>query len=804
MIRSWQSLLLVLLAVAFLSCFLATVGCGSGPSSGANVAASGSTGSSGSTSSGSTGSSGSNSNPPGSGSGGGVIVSSQPQGQWSALQNLSYIPIHTTMLPDGTVLFYSYYSDSLYPQIWDPATNSVSAAAPASYELFCSGHVSLADGRVFITGGHIADYVGYAHATIFDPATNSFTSVPDMNAGRWYPTNTVLANGDVLVVSGDMTSNTTPDPLPQVYQVGSNIWRNLTTAQLQMPLYPVMFVAPNGLVFNAGPNAQTRYLDTTGTGSWTKGPAMIFSGTRDYGPGVMYDAGKILEVGGSDPPTATAEIIDLNSATPAWKSTASMNYPRRQHNAVTLPGGQVLVVGGSSGSGFDNSAAPVYPSEMWDPNTGNWTMMASVAAYRGYHSTAFLLPDGRVFAGGGDVGGPNFQLFSPPYLFAGARPTITSAPIAAGYAQTIFLGTPDGANISKVDFIHLPSTTHTFDQSTLRLSLVFSQTGSGLNVTLPANGNLAPPGYYMLFLVNGSGVPSVAAIMRINAGGVPASGLITGSVTSTAGAPLGGVTVAGGSSTTPTLGDGVYTLTNVAAGSVTVTASLQGYQSSSTTVAVSSNGSIVAPTLQLAPINPGTVSGRVVNMGGGVIPGATVSAAGQSTSSNSAGNYTLNNVPSGPVTLLAAAPGYMNASANVTVTAGSTTTAPKVVLPYSTGTVSGTVTDSEGNPIAGASVGYGAGTATTNADGVYTLKGMPLGPAQLVASALGYASQTQPITILSGQTITANFALTTGTPIGIPTGRLNILQRDGMISDASVSLYQVGRHQSPEVPHFGN
>ena len=377
MIRSWQSLLLVLLAVAFLSCFLATVGCGSGPSSGANVAASGSTGSSGSTSSGSTGSSGSNSNPPGSGSGGGVIVSSQPQGQWSALQNLSYIPIHTTMLPDGTVLFYSYYSDSLYPQIWDPATNSVSAAAPASYELFCSGHVSLADGRVFITGGHIADYVGYAHATIFDPATNSFTSVPDMNAGRWYPTNTVLANGDVLVVSGDMTSNTTPDPLPQVYQVGSNIWRNLTTAQLQMPLYPVMFVAPNGLVFNAGPNAQTRYLDTTGTGSWTKGPAMIFSGTRDYGPGVMYDAGKILEVGGSDPPTATAEIIDLNSATPAWKSTASMNYPRRQHNAVTLPGGQVLVVGGSSGSGFDNSAAPVYPSEMWDPNTGDWTMMAA-------------------------------------------------------------------------------------------------------------------------------------------------------------------------------------------------------------------------------------------------------------------------------------------------------------------------------------------------------------------------------------------------------------------------------------------
>src|SRR5215469_1701278 len=423
-----------------------------------------------------------------------------PQGQWSALENWPTRAIHTTLLPDGRVFFFSYYNESLAPNIWDPVTNTFSPTAPAPYALFCAGHTTLADGRVFIAGGHIADYTGYSHAMIYDPFRNTMTQVPDMNEWRWYPTTTVLGNGDVLVVSGDVNSNTVVDPLPQVFQVATGTWRNLTSAQLMQPLYPVMFVAPNGKVVYAGPEPQSRYLDTSGSGAWSPLALRKFSGWRDYGPGVMYDVGKILEVGGGDPPTATAENIDLTATTPTWNLVGSMHYARRQENAVILPDGKVLIVGGSSGSGFDDSTHPVLPTEMWNPATGQFTLMASIAVYRGYHSTALLLPDGRVLSAGGNVGGANAQVFSPPYLSDGARPTISSAPTGVGYGQTVFIGTPNATAVSQVTWIRTGSTTHTFDESARFVRLSFTQTNGGLNVTMPASGSIAPPGYYMLFL----------------------------------------------------------------------------------------------------------------------------------------------------------------------------------------------------------------------------------------------------------------------------------------------------------------
>ena len=262
------------------------------------------------------------------------------------------------------------------------------------------------------------------------------------------------------------------------------------------------------------PHSQSRYLDTSGTGAWTNVAVLNFAGSRDYGPALLYDSGKVLDVGGSDPPTATAEVIDLNAATPAWKYSGSMHYPRRQHNAVILPDGKVFIVGGSSAGGFDTSTSPVLPTEMWDPATGQFTVMASIATYRGYHSTALLLADGRVLSAGGNVGGPNAQLFSPPYLFAGARPSIASAPVSAGYGQTVFVGTPDASSISRVTLLREASVTHTNNMSQGFQSLRFTATSTGLNVTMPANANLAPPGYYMLFILNGSGVPSVGSIIQ--------------------------------------------------------------------------------------------------------------------------------------------------------------------------------------------------------------------------------------------------------------------------------------------------
>jgi len=681
------------------------------------------------------------------------------QGQWSALQNLPYIPVHTVMLPNGTVLMISYYEDSLYPQIWDPVSGSVTPTAQAPYELFCAGHTLLADGRVFLTGGHIADYVGYAHALIYDPQQDTYTAVPDMNAGRWYPSNTILPNGDVLVVSGDMTSNTTPDPLPQVYQVATNTWRNLSNAQLQQPLYPVMLLAPNGQIFNSGPLQGSLWLDTSGAGNWSQGPGMNFNGSRDYGPGLFYGSGKVLEVGGSDPPTATAEVIDLNASNPTWTPTGSMNYPRRQHNAVALPDGTVFVVGGSSGPGFDNSNDPVYPTELWSPTTGQWTVMPSIAAYRGYHSTAFLLPDGRVYSGGGNVGGPNYQIFSPPYLSAGARPTISSAPTAAGYGQTILIGTPNAASIAKVSLIRLPATTHTFDQNNRFETLAFTQASGGVNVTFPANSTEQPPGHYMLFLVNSSGVPSVAAIIQI-ASTVTTTGTINGIVTTTAGVPLSGVTVSGGGASTETLTNGSFTLTNLAAGSVTLTATLAGYQNATMTVTVQANTALTAPALQLAPTAPGSITGTVTDNKGNAIAGATVSGAGETVVTASNGSYSMSDVPAGTVTLTVTANGYANVSETVTVNSGAAATAPTIQLVPNDGNVSGTVTNSAGTPLAGVSVNFGGGYTTTDANGNYALNKIPAGTIQLVVAASGYNSQTQNVTITGGNTTTANFALT--------------------------------------------
>lgn len=710
----------------------------------------------------------------------------QASGQWSALENWPTRAVHTSLLPDGRVFFVSYYNESLQPNIWDPATDSFAPTAPAPYAIFCAGHTNMADGRIFITGGHIADYTGYPHALIYDPFQNTMTQVPDMNEGRWYPTNTVLPNGDILVVSGDVNSNTVVDPLPQVYQVATNTWRNLTSAQLAQALYPVMLVAPNGQVVYAGPEPETRYLDTSGTGAWATLAYHQFTGWRDYGPGVMYDVGKILEVGGSQPPTATAEIIDLNAATPAWSYTGSMNYPRRQHNAVILPDGTVLIVGGSSGNAFDDSTNPVLPTELWNPATGQFTVMASVAVYRGYHSTALLLPDGRVLSAGGNVGGANAQVFSPPYLSGGARPTISSAPTGVGYGETVFIGTPDATSISQVTWLRTGSTTHTFDQSQRFMHLSFTQASGGLNVTMPADGNTAPPGYYMLFLLNTSSIPSVAKIIQITANGAT-TGTLSGTVTNTSGAPLGNVQITAGSITGTTAPDGTYTLASVAAGSVTVTASMSGYQSGSQNVTVAVGVDTTVPAIQLAPISPGGITGTVVNSGGTGISGASVTGAGLTATTNSSGAYTLTNVPAGTVTLTASAPSYQPASETVTVTAGNSTTAPAMTLVSNLGNVTGKVTDTSNNPIVGASVSFGGGSTSTDSTGTYSFTNIPAGTIQLVASATGYQSVTQNVTVTGGTSTTANFTLTptSGSP-GTVTGTVTNISTHGVISGATV------------------
>ena len=439
-------------------------------------------------------------------------------GQWGAVQNWPIVSVHSVLLPTGKVMFYPYGDD---PYLWDPANSSVTQLPRVGYNIFCTGHSILADGRVLITGGHIENNRGLNDASYYDPFANTWTRLPDMNDGRWYPTSTVLPNGDILVVSGDRSAGGVND-LPQVWQVGSGTWRNLTGATQGQPLYPKMFLAPNGRVFFAGDTSQ--YLDTAGSGSWsTVGNRRVF-GRDNYGSAAMYDDGRVVYIGGADAPVASAEIINLNAATPSWTLVGSMAQPRRQHNATLLPDGKVLVTGGSSAAGFDTASGAVRAAEMWDPATGNFTTMASFnsSVYRGYHSTAMLLPDARVLSSGGD-NNPTAEIYSPPYLFRGARPTISSAPSAVSYSETFFVGTPDGASISSVTWLRLSAVTHTMNMDQRINRLAFSQTTGGLNVTAPGNVNLCPPGHYMLFVLNGNGVPSVSRMVRISNFGAPPS-----------------------------------------------------------------------------------------------------------------------------------------------------------------------------------------------------------------------------------------------------------------------------------------
>jgi hypothetical protein len=464
----------------------------------------------------------------------GVVVSFDPlasaaagtQGQWAAPIPWSAVAINAVLLPNGKVL--TYGRNLHVPTLWTPASPSTFANLARPADFFCSGHTMLRDGRLLVTGGHAGrNNFGLKVAYIFDYRSNGWTRVPDMRNGRWYPTATTLPNGQVLTLSGGDTAGVV-NLIPEVYLPGTNTWRALTSASRLLPYYPMMFVAPSGRVFYAGPEQATAYLNPASKGSWTAGPTSNCC-YRDYGSAVMYDAGKILIVGGGDTPTNTAEQIDLTTGG-TWSYVGAMAVARRQHNATLLADGKVLVTGGSNATGFNISptTSAVLTAELWDPaNPSVWKPLASMTHNRLYHSEALLLPDARVLSVGsgqpaasGQTDDFTAEIFSPPYLFKAdgtpaARPVISSAPTAVAYNQAFIVKTTSAASIAKVTWIRLSAVTHSFNQSQRMNLLAFTKGTGQITVTGPANFNLAPPGHYLLFIVNSSGVPSVAKIVRI-------------------------------------------------------------------------------------------------------------------------------------------------------------------------------------------------------------------------------------------------------------------------------------------------
>lgn len=460
-----------------------------------------------------------------------ATVYAQPsvEGQWSGTIPFNNIEaIHTTLLPTGKVMFWQTWTSST--TLWDPVTGQFSDMTSPSINIFCSAHAWLPDGRLLVVGGHIANNIGEPVADIYDPWTDTWANsdgdpnndVPDMNAGRWYPSATTLGNGDVLVMSGDIDvgENNTQ---PQIYEYATNSWRDLTTASKTLPLYPRTFLTPDGNVASLSNYGDvTEIINLEGTGSWSHVDNTLDDNLHNYGSAVMYDGGKVAYFGGGHTPTANVSLMDFNDANPQWSFSAdTMAQPRRQNDATIFADGTVLITGGTSSIGWNDPDGLIAETEIWDPATGQVSQVADadVAVYRGYHSTATLLPDGRVLITGGDhnhngagpfVGSRNAEIYSPAYLFKGERPEVTSAPDSVSYGETFFVETPDGADIQDVLWTIPGSTSHAQNWTQRANHLSFTEVSGGLEISVPENPNEAPPGMYMLFLINDQGVPSMA------------------------------------------------------------------------------------------------------------------------------------------------------------------------------------------------------------------------------------------------------------------------------------------------------
>ncbi|HEY2194684.1 MAG TPA: galactose oxidase-like domain-containing protein [Actinomycetospora sp.] len=466
-------------------------------------------------------------------------------GRWGDVFGLPNVAVHAHLLPDGKVLLWGRRDSPqgtlddhfCTPQVWDPATgHSVPTPQPVladgktTCNLFCSGHTLLPDGRVFVAGGHLQDSNGVNQACIYDHESNTWTALPPMNQGRWYPTATTLPDGRVLVLSGSAVvgQGVVVTNVPQIWD--GTRWHDAAPFPGPPPLYPRVHVVPDGRLFVTGTNAETPFL-TPAADQWQGGLART-DGERQYAPSVMYEPGKVIYIGGGndpgpDTPTARTTLIDLSGPAPAWREGPPMAFPRRQHNATLLPDGTVLVTGGTSGPGFNDltPGRPVHVAELWDPATNTWSRLAAESVDRCYHSTAVLLPDGRVLsAGSGEFAGQSNpadshrdgQFFHPPYLSKGAQPHIDALDATEVTSGGTITATTSGPAIAKVTLVRLSSVTHAFNATQRINVLPFTTSGPRITASVPSSPAECLPGHYMLFVLSEAGVPSVARIVRVH------------------------------------------------------------------------------------------------------------------------------------------------------------------------------------------------------------------------------------------------------------------------------------------------
>jgi galactose oxidase len=465
------------------------------------------------------------------------------QGQWSAPIAFPSVPVAAAILPNGKLMTwaswdrFSAYDGSgerwkTYTALFDPETSVITEriVTETRHDMFCPGTALLADGSLHVSGGGPDPQI--PATSLFNPWTNTWTRVADMNSNRWYNSSVTLPNGNVLTLGGNYDPGEIWNGSSWSFLSGLPVTPLLTADNTWLHRgneHPRLLVAPDGRVFVPGPTPNMQWYDPHGSGSVQSAGRRGDDTYSQNDITVMFDVGKILKTGGSTSydgddaqnvlGTTNSFVIDVNSGV-SVKKVMPMTHRRVYGNGVVLPDGTVLAVGGSRHSrAFWDDAAVLTP-ELFDPVTQTWSELAPMQTPRTYHSVAILLPDGRVFSGGGGLCGncatnhPNGEIFSPPYLFRGSRPTILGAPVSIQYGSKFTVGTT--GEVKRFSLVRLSSVTHSTNNDQRFMRLAVTPTTNGMfTVNAPANANIAPPGYYMLFALSDHGVPSIAKIIQI-------------------------------------------------------------------------------------------------------------------------------------------------------------------------------------------------------------------------------------------------------------------------------------------------
>jgi YVTN family beta-propeller protein len=447
-----------------------------------------------------------------------------------------HIPVTCAQLPDGRLLTFASSERTTFPAgtftyaaTWDYRTGEFVEINNPRHDMFCGGVSLLPDGRLVVNGGNS----NIRECSLFDWRTNTWSALPDMNDTRWYNTSVALTDGTVFTAAGSGGSDTA-----EQWREGIG-WRrypgiNWALAHgeggFESIWHPFLHIAPDGRIAHTGPTRTMHWVDTTGEGAFISTSAQVpGSYYPKDGAVVMFNEGKILQAGGRTTKggaSRLAYVIDINGPTPVVTQTSSLLYARTFANGVVLPNGEVMAVGGNTSQEKFNDDGSALTPEIWNPSTKRWRKAADMQVPRNYHSLAILLPDGRVWSGGGGLSGTitdhqDAQIYTPAALFnadgtPAARPEITEAPAAIGPGMTFTVRA--SAGIQRFTFIKLASLTHSVCSDLRFLELPFTENAPGAYaVRAHANLNVMTPGYWMLFALSPSDAFSVSKTILVDA-----------------------------------------------------------------------------------------------------------------------------------------------------------------------------------------------------------------------------------------------------------------------------------------------